>query len=566
MFQNSINFKILCSAFIFILVVLVLGIPYTGWWFNGCDDFHGLYLGFRTKTWGDLFYFFLDGHINQDIGPSNYLHLREQTTFLSTYYRPLYCFFATLQYWIFGTGAYWYHLCNVLFHALNSVILFNLFSLVTTTLPALLASLLFAFHPQIAFRFGALVNLHYYVAVFLMLLCVIFFKRYVDTNKKIFIVLASCAFAVALFTRESSIVLPAIITMGYALYITPAYPEYFSPRKMYRGVLKTAPLWAISFLFLALRLYLYPFAHSTTSSFKLATFLHAKSQELLVMLYDTFTLSWLPWGHPILRSTLLSFGLLCCLYLLIRNTKKLGGLACFASAALMLWPAVVGCYSPRYIYEAYPLILLGFIGLLRWNQGPLIKLKKLFLLLLSCYVLFLMVFAAQNFCRRQAKMTTVAHAVTTLVADPLIKNRPLCVLSYPADGMGDQPADIFKVMQNNLNAVVLCDTSGALVQADSNIVAPEGWRNMICRHYTKNYVNVSKTPKGFRFVSSNPEKTHFFLSSNSGYSLGEKIISQKDAHDRVTDFTLTMDKKYLDLNPIFIVWNYETKLFEVIAS
>ncbi|MFA5306201.1 MAG: hypothetical protein WC365_02015, partial [Candidatus Babeliales bacterium] len=57
--------KIIIVSIAGVLVFCLMGIPFTQWWFNGCDDFGGVYIGFVTTTWRDLFYFFINGHINQ---------------------------------------------------------------------------------------------------------------------------------------------------------------------------------------------------------------------------------------------------------------------------------------------------------------------------------------------------------------------------------------------------------------------------------------------------------------------------------------------------------------------
>ena len=123
------NNKILIALIAGTLVFCLMGIPFTHWWFNGCDDFGGVYIGFVTTTWRDLFYFFINGHINQAPGPSNIPFQHATPHFFDAYYRPFYLIFLALQYWIFELNAYAYFLCNVFFHALNTALLFIIFSL-----------------------------------------------------------------------------------------------------------------------------------------------------------------------------------------------------------------------------------------------------------------------------------------------------------------------------------------------------------------------------------------------------------------------------------------------------
>ena len=292
------NNKIFIALIIGILVFCLIGIPFTNWWFNGCDDFGGVYIGFVTKTWRDLLYFFINGQINQAPGPSNIANYHDIVlSFFGAYYRPFYLIFLAIQYWIFGLNAYAYFLCNVFFHAVNTALLFIIFSWIIELIPAIFVALLFAFHPQIGYRFGAIVNLHYYVSVTCLLGLLIMYKRYLDSGKTWMYWAACCLYTVSLFTRESSIVFPAILTLGTYLYLNKA--------TLFTAIKKTGVFWGITFLFLLLRLELFPVHLTTAKSPVWATILHAKLGEFMVFLYDAFWFSWLPWGHPLVRGMLL---------------------------------------------------------------------------------------------------------------------------------------------------------------------------------------------------------------------------------------------------------------------
>lgn len=540
---------------LFLLIICIMAIPFTNWWFNGCDDFHGLYLGFRTKTWNDLFWFFANGHINQDIGPTN-SHYNPTTTFFSTYYRPLYCVYVTLQYWAFGTNAYWYYLCNVLFHALNTALLFYLLTLTSTPLASLFGALFFAFHPQIGYRFGAIVNLHYYINVFLILCTFLFFKKYLDSKRLLPYFLACLTFTLALFTRESSLVLPAILMIGAWVY------KPFAPIRL----LSLVPFFALATGFLGIRLYLYPLSisHNTNLLGNVNSFLITKKQEFLIFLYDCFGLSWLPWGHPMLRIALLLSFFLLFLWLFINNKYKYLIWMFLFCGAIMLWPGIIGHYSPRYIYEALPFIIAAYVLCFTGYQGKHQYFKKIILGTLSLLICFLFFFTIDCFIRRQTKMRIFSHALNTLVQKPELKNRPLCFLTYPMDGLGDQPSDIVRVLRNDAQTSIFCDTAGALVQADSNIVTPYWWGNRISALYTTNYIEVTPIKNGFRFISHNPAKIHFFVSENQSYSLGKKIVNKKDAGS-ISAFTLVIDEQILKQRPVYLVWNYETRQFDAIT-
>ncbi len=574
------NKKILIAIALFIFIFCLMALPFSGWWFNGCDDFHGLYLGFRTKTWKELLWFFIDGHINQDIGPTNG-HQNPPTTFFNTYYRPLYCVYLTLQYWAFGIHGYLYYLCNVFFHALNTALLFYLLSLLCALLPALIGALFFAFHPQIGYRFGAIVNLHYYINVFLIMCTVMLLYKYLKTARWYWYLLSCITFIAALFTRESSIVLPVILFLGTFLYRRSNYEQFYAAwipdqvgddkskkaptyiKSFFKTFTTTLGYWVITMSFLILRLFLYPLNSTSSHNFSVIEFMHVKKQELLILLYDCFGLSWLPWGRPLLRISLLGLALIFFAWLFYNNKNKVLILGLLFCAGLMLWPGIIGHYSPRYMYEGLPFIIAAYMLCFAEYHGWLTRFKKLCLIPLTVFMCFLMFFTIDCFKKREIKMHTFSRALTELISNTTT-NRSLCFLSYPMDGLGDQPSDIVRVLRNNADTQIFCDMAGAFVQADSNIVQPCWWGNVISSLYTKNYSDIQPVQGGFLFKSLDTKKIQFFVSDDQSYSLGKKII-KKNIDGVIDEFTLIIDQEILDRQPIYIIWNYETQRFDLIT-
>jgi hypothetical protein len=532
------NNKIIIASIIGTLVFCLMGIPFTNWWFNGCDDFGGAYIGYVTTTWRDLFYFFIKGHINQALGPSNIPFQHTMPHFFDAYYRPFYLIFLTLQYWIFGLNAYAYFLCNVFFHALNTALLFIIFSWIIDLIPAFLITLLFAFHPQIGYRFGAIVNLHYYVSVASLLGVLILYKKHLDEEIVWAYWAACCLYAFSLFTRESSIVFPAILTLGTYLYL--------NKTTILQVLKKTAVFWCITFLFLLFRLALFPLRLSAAKSPVWTTMLQAKLSEFMVFLYDAFWLSWLPWGHPFIRGTLLFMVLGGIGYLFVINTRKRLLLFFLLSATLMLWPAYVGCYSPRYIYEALPFILLFFIGCVIWAPINFKSLKKWGWGLLGIVVMFFMFLTIDNLGRRERKMAVIASALHRLATIPDITKRPLYLLSYPMDGLGDQPCDIIRVILKQPAALVYRAPSAAYVQIGAHIVAPTSWRNVISNYYHENFAIITPVRAGFLYHVTHPCKIYFITQENK------------------QDFIVHIDKDILNKNPIFLRWDAPSQSFEVV--
>ena len=563
------------SILIFLLIFILLGLPYKNWWFFGADDFHALFEGYKIKTWKDLLYCFYDGNIAKGAGPSNYIQPTGPSTFFSTFYRPLYLVYFGIQYWLFGSYAYPYFLVNVFFHAINTVILFNIFTKLINYIPAILLSLFFALHPQIAYRFGAIVNLHYYINLILMLLSVLAFKNFLDNKKWFYYFVATILFILSLFTRETSVVLPAIIFFGTYLYQNKfGKIGIKSFLKQFTETLQlTAGYWLSSIGFLSLRLYLYPIKFSEQKSSvsilsKIKPLIIEKIPEFKVFIYDMFGLSWLPWGHKTIRGIIIVTLFSLMTWLFIKNKKKIHIIYFFLSTFLLLWPSLLGHYNPRYIYEAYPLIFLGFIFLFKYSKINLNPIKKPALALFGVYILFFGFFLTENFSRREKKYNIMRLATENLIQNPEIKNRALCFFGYPADMFGQQNADIFWILLNNPSLPMYFDPSTAITQADSNLIQDAGWKNIISDFHDKNYFTITPIKGGFRFKSLNPIKVNFNI-NDCGYSLGKKVINKTEKINNlkvITEFDLFIDKKYLDTKPIFIKWNYKTKEFEIIKN
>ncbi|MBU4269600.1 hypothetical protein KJ644_02335 [Candidatus Dependentiae bacterium] len=569
------NKKILIiSILLFCFVVILLGLPYKNWWFFGADDFHALFEGYKLKTFKDLFYCFLDGNIAKGAGPSNYIQPTGPSSFFTTFYRPLYLIYFGIQYWLFGSYAYPYFLLNIFFHAINAVILFNIFTYFIKIFPAILLSLFFAFHPQIAYRFGAIVNLHYYINLTLMLLSILLFKKYLDTKKIKYNIFAGFLFLLSLFTRETSVVLPIIIFFGTYLYINKLKPinlkTFFS--QFFINLKLTLNYWLCVIFFLSLRLYLYPLdlknlnTHNISIFAKFRNLFLEKIPEFKVFIYDLFGLSWLAWGKPILRGSIIIFLFLIIFTFFIKNYRKIYVLYFFLSGLLLLWPSLLGHYNPRYIYESYPFLFLSFIFLFKYNNINLKKFKKFIFTFTFIFILFLIIFTVKSFSKREAKYNIMRIATEKLIQNPKIQNRALCFFGYPTDMFGQQNADIFWILLNNPKLQIYFDPTTAITQSDSNLVQDAGWGNIISNFYDKNYVTITQIKNGFNFKTNNPHKVNFDLNDCS-YSLGKKIINKIEkinGINAITDFTLKIDKKYLDQKPLFIKWNYETKYFEIL--
>ncbi|MCF7800139.1 glucosyltransferase domain-containing protein [Candidatus Babeliales bacterium] len=558
--------NIFISTFLFILVFALLGLPYTNWWLGGCDDAAGIFIGYKTKNWKDLFYFFYDGNTNPVPLASNY-PIPTKGSFFSTYYRPLHCIYLTFQYWLFETNVYYYLLTNVFFHAINTILFFNIFLFFTSTFPAFLFSMFFAFHPQIAYRFGAIVNLHYYINIMLVLLTLLFFKKYLDSKKYLFYGLSILCFILSLFTRESTVVLPAIIFLGTYLYknINYSIKDFF--KKFILILQQTSIFFIISIGFLSLRAYLYPivFNNNLNKTFSITSILKAKLAGLQVAIYDFLGFSWLPWGQKLYRGIIVVSILSFLFWLFIKNTKKIHILYFIFSAGLILWPGFIGNnYCPRYYYEAAPFAIASLVVLFTYSKINE-TLKKIIYFIFTIFIIFLSYFAIECFQLRENKMQIMHNAFTKLIKKPEVQKRDLCFLDCPAEGFGGV-IPMFWIHFNNPEHKIYHDPITSITQADSHIMIPTKWKNKISNYFDQNYVQVARIDNSFKFTSLNHKKVVFYIDPKES-SIGKikinKTIKTKNG-EAVTDFTLSIDEKYTKNNPLFINWDYTRQCFKIV--
>lgn len=560
------SYRLIKSPFLALLItffiISIFGLPFSEWWFTG-DDFHGVFLGYKTKTWEDLFYFFYEGNTNQGTGvPGGYVEGRP--SFLGAYYRPLYCIYLALQYWCFGTQGYGYFLCNIIMHALAAGLLFYLFSKFTSRWTAALGALLFAFHPQIAYRFGAIVNFHYYVNVALVLGIALLLMNYLETQKLKFLGTALFLYVLSLGTRETTLVLPAIIG------VLVATKNYIETKKIdWKLLIQLTFLFGFfAVAFLAWRLWLYPLAQAKPNGAFLpyavtGNFAAVKLQEFLIFFYDLFFVSWLPWGNKLLKILVLFPMLALSAYTWWRCRKKILVIALFISGILMLWPGLISFYSPRYFYEGAPFFLAAFIAL--FVTSPLSReLKQALKIGISLCLIGLGYFTFISFQARELKLKTMHDAVTSIYQQLKPFNKPLCLLTSPSDGAGYIP-QIFWILFNNRDYPIYGDPRLAVTQQDSNIVKPTRWFNAIAPYYKKNYLQVSPVEKDFIIRSLDEKKVAFEnYEIAPRIKIGELQCLAKRSDGMATILRLRLDPALIKQDPFFIYWDYEKERFQII--
>ena len=395
-----------------------------------------------------------------------------------------------------------------------------------------------------------------------MLISTLSYIAYFKFQKKYFLIISLIFFSFAIFTRETSLVIPIILFIGTYLYTNKIS---FIPF-----------LYAlIASCYLIIRLMLYPMTYSASSSFFNHTILQLikRHDEFLCFLYDTFGLSWLPFGHPYLRFSILLIIFSILLFLFIKNKSKKTVIFFATSYLLLLWPSLGVYYSPRYYYESSPLSLLCLITLIDQYNGTFNKVtKRLTTVLFSSLIIMFAFFAYTNLKIREKKLDTLQNGLLALKPDlkNIDTNRPLYFLTFINDGLGTCLEEAVWLFVANYTTPVYYDRSFVLEQKDSNILENVGWRMRCSSYYEKDYVTVSIQQSGvIRFISSDASKIHFNVDEkeNNLSSLGKKVINKTAIYkgkNVTTDATLFVNQKYMSLSPVFIVWSYEEKRFKIL--
>ncbi len=565
------KYKLLLSIAIFFIVFFILGLPWTNWWFNGGDDFNAIFSIYKIKNLKNLFNAMIQGNTGYLTNPTNFIDQSIQPSFISVYFRPLHVLFLTIEYWLFGTNAYLYLLTNVFFHAINTVLLFNIFLWFTNSIPALIAAMLFAFHPQIAFRFGAIANIQYYINLTFVLCAVIFFKKFLESHKWRYNIFSALLLTASFYTRETMLVMPAIIFISAYLYKNNHYniKSFFL---QFTELLKlTLPSIFAACTYLLIRAYNYPLnfsQHATKASLLNPTLLSAfktRIPEFKVIIYDLFCLSWLPWGYKSIRAILLLIIFTSLVVLFIKTKNKLPALFCLIFAIISLWPSFVVCNNPRYLYEAYPFFLTGILLLFIGCTFKHKQIKPLIIFFGASFSIFLMLFSVENFAARTRKMHVFSSALKQLAANPQLKNRTLCIFAYPFDGLGEHFASILWVMLDNPNIPIYFDSQTMITQHDSNLFKNKKWRLSASDYFDKNYFKITVLENGFRITSLDPQKVAFYPQKTS-LSIGQTITHKTELVNGeilITDLTLIIDERISQQKPLFIWWDYEKQNFVI---
>ena len=132
---------------------------------------------------------------------------------LYDYYRPVFLVDIIVEYHLFGSDPMGYHLASLLFHILSVLLLYVFFlklKLKDTT--SLVLALLFAVHPALSQTVAWIPGRNDLLLTIFLLASMIFAFNYAAKKKWVDYVLQLFFFFVAIFTKETAVIIPVLVT------------------------------------------------------------------------------------------------------------------------------------------------------------------------------------------------------------------------------------------------------------------------------------------------------------------------------------------------------------------
>ena len=135
------------------------------------------------------------------------------------YYRPMFLVDFIIESNFFGVKPAGYHFTNLLFHLFSVVLLFLFFRKIKIpALDSFLLTMFFAVHPVLTQAVAWIPGRNDMLLMIFFLLCFIIVIKYIEKPKLYLLLLQSFFFVLALFTKETAIIIPIIIT-GFLIFI-----------------------------------------------------------------------------------------------------------------------------------------------------------------------------------------------------------------------------------------------------------------------------------------------------------------------------------------------------------
>ena len=547
------------SIVLFSTVILVLGLPYSGWGFEFDDC--GILYGSKASCWYDVVEMFrgLDHFVLT--WPSNY-YVHSQS-FFNVYYRPLCRVLFTPQLAIFGFHPYGYFLVMVVLHAANAVALFYTTYFITNAYwLSLWTASFFAVHMSIGSWMGWIAAQNYPAALLLVLLSLLSFFSYLKHKRLGMLALATVSFLGALFMFEFVIFFPIVVTgLWLVRKFFPAQCAIVFP-SFSRYCVSIAPFWVALGFFFGVRMALYPVAFAGSGNVNngiaaITNFLQLRSvglyADITSFLADFGNVAWLSSGHFFLKMCIAGFFFMVLGMLWLSNRYKIVVVFLLLCMIPAVWPMMLKYYRGRYAYFALPLFVTSVAMLLRYSTWY--EIKKHWTVRLSCWLVLIGllvvngVYTMNLLQKREVESVRMFSAYKKLAALPEIKGRKVCFIGVPV---------CFRTC-----------LAQALWLQGINSDLPIYYDHQTFTHGSEgdeNSIAITPIPKGFHLVVNNPT-INWFSGLGDDCSMGAKhVLAYHAANNAPTEMDYVFDDKYLQQDVLFITWDYTKGQFKVLET
>jgi hypothetical protein len=551
--------KMLWCFGLFATICLVYCLLIKTWFFEG-EDYFALYRMSLVHSWSDFLDLFIHGNVAWTWGTTTgKLPPCPSVDILSVCYRPLLLFWYFIEYHCFGLNAYAYFVTSIALHASIATLLFYYLSSMGNIILALLCSLFFAFHPTLDFWLGKVDFQQHHIALFLIFLSLACLKKYIDSDKKTYRILAMLCFFLALATREIWVVFP-FIAWGL-LSIFPSM--FFQKQPPYAERIKIImQLIGLIGLYCLFRTLAYPPHLSTpllTSGINPQPLLITVKNWLFTFAegaYYTFLLWWYPWSAYYFfqaYNLLTVFRLLKLLlvgitaYLVIVNPHKKTVLYLTFFIALLYWPLLFRS-NHRFFYESLPFISIVLFLLLQ----PLFR-HKIKALLIGTALTILIVINGIHVTKNVQKaclFKKITHdAILSLKQAMPVKPHISCALFFKGVSSKLVPEGFTHavLLRGILNAPTLYFVQQVNMHADDAALND----NLLITHQ----------PRGLRLQTRNPAKLWFSINKDWTTVPPWTIIHQQDSSGRIFDLSLIVEERSPSQNIEIFMWKETMQRF-----
>jgi hypothetical protein len=531
--------------FIFLLTFSLLGLIYSSWGFIH-DDF-GIIWHSRIHNWNDLITLFFENSTLYVVQPSNFR--TPPPDFFYVYYRPLSYVFNALQMHFFNFSPYGYFLVKVFFHACNAALLFYVFSFVTKKIYLLLfCSLAFAFHPTLTGYEGVgwiAAQIHTINLTF-MIVCVLFLKKHLDTEKLRYLIGSVFFFIVSLFCIETALPFPLILMIG----------TYFYHHKKNRCVKIGAIFGLISFCYIGMRAVIYhtrtiSIAYSFLERMNPITFLRNRFFDIVNLLCDLSSIPGIGCYKKPFKMCILFCFLILSLFLVIYSSKKKYLFAIICCFIIMLWPAIIRYYTSRYLYPALPFFCLFFIVAITSMQIKLsYRREKQIMCMALIFIFFMGTSLIFSLYKLEEEIKIPQIALKELASHKEILDKNLCFIGLPMKWFRTGITQAIWMHGINTHLPIFNDQATTVIYDKPNLT-----------------MSIKLIRNGFNLAIFDSADASFWGLKDSNLYMGDIIIHQKDIiGNRLLNISYIIEQKWFKKELFFITWNYKTNLFKVIGQ